>query len=260
MLADQDDELHSSPSTTSGSPGPGATLQSPGQESRKSPQIAPELTLFSNSFPFTPIGTTPEVKAKIESYLPPWESAVKLAETYLKQAGWLFRSVSRTQLMDELLPVVYKKAPPSLVHTHSGDYECPHALSIVLMSFSIWTLVDLAQEPYSPEGDHYFNLAKAAISLQNVFERPELFSIQAVHQMSIYISLRESRSDESDTSMEMSWSLIRLCHQLSETVCFNRSLPICNILLTHLSYRSDYVSGLCLSCLRQLTLHVLRSR
>lgn len=215
MLADHDDDRLSSSSATGGSPAP---VQSPNVRDSKSPQLPPELALFSNSFPFTPIGTTPEVKSKIEQHLPPWDAAVKLAETYLTQAAWLFRSVSRGQLMDELLPVVYKKALPSLVHTHSGDYEGPHALAIVFMCFAVGTLVDLSQEPYSPEADHYYNLAKAAIALQNVFERPELFSIQALHLMSIYISMRESRSDESDISMEMSWSLIRLCHQLSETV------------------------------------------
>lgn len=182
-----------------------------------SPKLPPELTLFSNSFPFTPIGPTHAVKLQIETYLPPWERACILADTYLEQAAWLFRAVSKQQLIDEMLPIIYKRRAPL---DASHEYNGPHDLSLLYMIFAVGALVDLNLEPFNKEADHYYQLAKAAIALQNIFENPELVTIQALHLMSIYNAMHQpdDRQDEAETSMEMSWSLIRVCHQLAQTV------------------------------------------
>lgn len=192
---------------------------SEGMRDSRSPRLPPELALFSNAFPFTPIGPVREVQEKIESLLPPWDRACHLAETYLEQAAWLFRAVSRPQLIDEMLPILYKRRVP-LDAEH--EYNGPHDLSLIFMIFAVGALVDLTQEPYNAEADHYYQLAKAAITLQSVLEKPELVTIQSLHLMSIYNAMHQpdEKYCESETSMEMSWSLIRLCHQLAQTVSY----------------------------------------
>lgn len=189
-------------------------------ENSRSPSLQPEVALFSNAFPFTPAGSARETQTKLEALLPAWEKAHELVETYMEQAAWLFRSVSRGQLFDEMLPVIYHRPPKKPLHEHGGNYEGPHALALLFMTFAIGLLVDLRQKPFSDESDRYYQLAKAAITLQSVLEKPELITIQALHLMSIYNMMRQPdiRDEDSETSMEMSWSLMRMCHQLSQTV------------------------------------------
>lgn len=220
LLLNEDDSGTRTPIYTSGvnSASPESARDS------KSPRLPPELTLFSNSFPFTPIGPARDVQEKIQSYLPSWDRAVSLSEIYLEKAAWLFRAVSRPQLMNEMLPIIYKRsAPLDPAHEYSG----PHDLSVLFMVFAVGALVDLTQEPYNAEADHYYQLAKAAITLQSVLEKPELATIQALHLMSIYNAMHQpvEEDGECETSMEMSWSLIRLCHQLAQTVSLMDILP-----------------------------------
>lgn len=222
FLRDEEDERFSSSSASGGSPASHPSSSS--QRDSKSPPLEPEVALFSNAFPFTPLGPTREVQSKIESLLPPWEEAVKIAEVYVEHAAWLFRSVPRDQLMDEMLPAIYHRTPPDPAHSNSGDYGGPHALALLLMCFALGTLVDLSKTAFSSEANHYYQLAKAAIVLQNAFERPEAFTIQALHLMSIYNGMRQpDEQDDSETSMEMSWSLIRQSIQLALTVSNDNS-------------------------------------
>ncbi|EJD08116.1 uncharacterized protein FOMMEDRAFT_131048 [Fomitiporia mediterranea MF3/22] len=218
LMKDDDEERFSSPSASGGSPV--SIPSSSSQHSSKSPQLQPEVALFSNAFPFTPIGPAHDMQAKIKDHLPKWDDAVKLAEVYLESAAWLFRSVSRDQLMDDMLPAIYHRSIPDPGHNNVNDYTGPHSLALLLMCFAIGTLVDITQEPYRAVSDHYYQLAKAAIVLQNVLEQPSLITVQTLHLMSIYNSMRQSdgRGDDSGTSMEMSWSLLRQAVQLGLTV------------------------------------------
>ena len=128
--------------------------------------------------------------------------------------------------MDEMLPVIYHRAPPGPPESGAGDYEGPHALALLFMAFAVGTLVDLRQEPFSAEADHYYQLAKASIVLQSVFERPNCLTVQTLHLMSIYNGMRQpdGQEDGSETSMELSWSLIRQAVQLALTVCLSAAV------------------------------------
>ncbi|KAI5123792.1 hypothetical protein M0805_009087 [Coniferiporia weirii] len=218
LINDDDDDNYSSPAASNSASSP-ASGPASARES-KSPAIQADVAHFSNAFPFTPSGSVHEVRVKLLSYLPPWESALALIDVYFEQAAWLFRSVSRGQLVDEMMPVIYGRVPSIPTHDYGINCEGPHALALLLMAFAVGTLVDLRQVAFSAEADHYYQLAKAAITLQSVLERPELVSIQALHLMSIYNAMRQpdSRDEEGETSMEMSWSLIRLAHQLAQTI------------------------------------------
>lgn len=240
LLNDDDDDTYSlSPNAFSPSP---LSAQSSIRDS-KSPIISPEIALFSNTFPFTPISSSHDILQKIEAYLPPWEDAIKLAEIYLEQAAWLFRSLTRSQLMDEMLPAIYRRPSDSADRKLADltDFNVvrlqesrgPHSLSLLFMTFAVGTLVDLNMEPFSAEADRYYHLARAALTLQSVFEQPNLFTIQVLHLMSIYNGMRQpnvnSKEDNNETtSMEMSWSLIRLCHQLAQTVRNSDTARICS--------------------------------
>lgn len=75
----------------------------------------------------------------------------------------------------------------------------------------------LSSHKVAEEAEHYYQLARAALALQPVLEKPSIVTIQSLHLMSIYNAM--SGSDlRNETSMEMTWSLITLASHLSQTV------------------------------------------
>jgi len=159
------------------------------------------------------MGQPADVEDLIRSHLPPWSRAVALADTYFEQVSWIFHGVTQLQLKDDMLPVIYDKQNP----IPGEDYSSPHDLALLFMIFAMGALVQL--EPSNAEGEHFHQLARAALGLQPVLEKPSIVTIQTLHLMSIYNAM--SGSDlKSDTSMEITWSLITLASHLSQTVRF----------------------------------------
>ena len=172
---------------------------------------ANELPYFSQAFPFTPMGQSSDVQEFIESQLPPKKEALALCETYFEQVSWIFRGVTRLQVMDDMLPVLYKEQEA----TPGEDYSGPHDLALLFVLMAIGSLV--RKKPSNSLGEHYHQISRAAISLQPVLEKPSIVTIQTLHLLSIYNAM--SGSDlKSETSMEMTWSLITLASHLSQTV------------------------------------------
>ncbi|PPQ72964.1 hypothetical protein CVT24_000166 [Panaeolus cyanescens] len=176
---------------------------------------AGDLTLFSQSFPFTPMGQPTDVQKLVESYLPPYERSNALCETYFEQVSWLFHGVTRVQLMDDMLPVIYKQrvSPPG------EDYGGPHDLALLFVILAIGALV--GREPSNAYGEHFHQISRAALALQPVLEKPSIVTIQTLHLLSIFNAM--SGSDlKSETSMEMTWSLVTLAAHLSQTIGLHR--------------------------------------
>ncbi|KAK0446109.1 fungal-specific transcription factor domain-containing protein [Armillaria borealis] len=169
-----------------------------------------DFSLFSQSFPFTPMGRSEDVQDMIRTHLPPWERAQSLGETYFEQVAWIFRGVTRQQLIDDMLPAIYRKQP-------SEEFGGPHDLSLIFMIFAIGALVENEPSTESAHAEHYHQLSRAAISLQPVLEKPSIVTIQCLHLMSIYNAMSGSDTT-SEPSMEMTWSLITLAAHLSQTV------------------------------------------
>ncbi|OCH96289.1 hypothetical protein OBBRIDRAFT_718907 [Obba rivulosa] len=188
----------------------------------KSPSVHEEIMRFSNTFPFTPMGSSDVVQELIRSHLPSYERALHLSESYMRYAGWLFRSVSEEQLTDEMLPYFYKQATSSGGITLDDEYGGPHSLALLILIFAIGALVDPELEPYNAEAEHYVHLARAALCLESIFEQPSVITIQALHLMSIYHSMTGGEPGKNDTSMETSWGLLALAAQLSQTVGLHR--------------------------------------
>lgn len=174
---------------------------------------AGDLALFSQSFPFTPMGQPTDVQKLVESYLPPYERTCTLCKTYFEQVSWLFHGVTYMQLMEDMIPVIYKQraSPPD------EDYGGPHDLALLFIILAIGALV--GRESSDAYGEHFHQISRAALALQPVLEKPSIVTIQALHLLSIYNAM--SGSDlKSETSMEMTWSLVTLASHLSQTVCY----------------------------------------
>ncbi|KAI0057395.1 hypothetical protein BV25DRAFT_1831235 [Artomyces pyxidatus] len=185
----------------------------------KSP-LPSEVVRFSYAFPFTPMGPTDTVFALIQSHLPPYELALSICQTYISNAAWLFRGVSRQQLLDEMLPAIYKQR---VVHP-PDDYGGPHDLALLLSVLAVGRIVDISLPPATAEaeGEHYNQLALAALCLKPVLEKPSLVTIQALHVSSIYNAMSGSEVSGGESSMETTWSLVALAAYLSQTIGLHR--------------------------------------
>ncbi|KIY61576.1 hypothetical protein CYLTODRAFT_495190 [Cylindrobasidium torrendii FP15055 ss-10] len=172
-----------------------------------------DMYLFSRTFPFTPMGPFEEVVDMIKGHLPSWERAVTLCKLYVEHSTWLFHGLMEDQLMDELLPDIFNRAQSN------DEATRPHDLSLLFVVFAIGELSEA--EPNQARAEHFYQISRAAISLQPMLEKPSMSTIQALHIMSVYNAM--SGSDLStDTSMEMTWSLVSLAAHLSQTIGLHR--------------------------------------
>ena len=122
----------------------------------------------------------------------------------------------------EMLPSIYRRPLPDGTPL-KDDYNGPHDYALLYLIFAIGALLDLNQEPYNAEGEHYHQLARAALCLQPVLEKPSSVTIQALHLLSIYNGLAGNEGGE--TSLETTWSLVAFAAQLSHSVRGSR-LPV----------------------------------
>ncbi|KAI0248759.1 hypothetical protein BJV78DRAFT_1233220 [Lactifluus subvellereus] len=176
-------------------------------DSSKGNNLPPHLRRFSYAFPFTPVGPVKETFALIRNCLPQWEQASSMAESYLDNAAWIFRSVTRHQLINEMLPAIYGKRaadPPD-------DYSGPHDLALLFSIFALGSVLDVSLRAYN-------QLALAALCLQPVFEKPSLVTIQTLHVASIYNAMLGNDVSGGESSMEFTWSLVALAAHLAQTV------------------------------------------
>ncbi|KAJ7130227.1 hypothetical protein C8R44DRAFT_699355 [Mycena epipterygia] len=164
--------------------------------------LPPEINQFCKAFPFTPPGIPrTSVQDMIETFLPPVERAIILCDTFLEHLSWMFHIVSRRQLVDELIPAIYKQ-----VRVSYG----PHELAVLLITLGIGALVDLNLQPYNLEAQHYYRLAQAALSLQSVMTEPSVVTIKTLHLMSIYNGLSGK-----EANMEASYGLLDMASQVA---------------------------------------------
>ena len=146
----------------------------------------------------------------IDSHLPSYERASALCEAYLENLSWFFRPIEREQIMEELIPSVYKKRCQYADATADVDY---HELSALLMVFSVGAVADLTLEPFNDEAEKYYHLSRAAISLKPIFDGASFAGVQAVALMGAY-DLFACRKP----SLEGSWNMLNLAMLLAASV------------------------------------------
>lgn len=149
----------------------------------------------------------------MEDYLPPWPRAAQLCDLYLEQAPWFFGAVTRRQLVEEILPLYYREAvvptPPESKPSPPGSSSLSvspdafqlsanskqepastsHDLGLMFVVFCFGALTDpaLPPAPHNPEAGRYFQLTRAALTLEPVLDRPpSVVTVQALSLMAIY--------------------------------------------------------------------------
>lgn len=156
---------------------------------------------MSNAFPF---GSHSELSLDyfLHNYLPSWDEAYRLTGLYLEQAPWFFGSVTKRQLVEELLPLWYEQAPraqgsPDDGSTSQTGAQLPltitpmkggaHELGLLFIIFCFGALTDMNLPP-APENtlaEQYYTLTKAVLSLEPILDRPP--SVSTVQVLSLMV-------------------------------------------------------------------------
>ncbi|KAL5487656.1 hypothetical protein ACEPAI_5764 [Sanghuangporus weigelae] len=186
------------------------------------PLASPTMTLPGETFPFKPLCLpADEILAQIEEKLPSFERASAVVEAYLENTTWLVRLVDREQIMEELIPQIYRRRQyaknGATGETQSTD---PHALALLLAIFACGAVADLTLPLWNEEADVYYHLASTAIGVRSVFDGTSLHTIQALAVLGSYdvFSCRKN-------SLEGTWKLISFCISLAASVSISfRSL------------------------------------
>lgn len=179
--------------------------------------MSERIVRASDSFPFTFTGATSEVHESLLEHLPSYGHARHLAELYIEHAAWIFRGVTTEQIMEEMLPFIYGQ-PVQAEDGTAIEYSGPHDLALLYMIFAIGCLVDFNNEPSIAEGMQHEQFARAAMSLQSVWVKPSLSTVQALHLSSIYNAMAEDESRPDNISMELSWGELSLAAQVCQIV------------------------------------------
>ncbi|RDX52322.1 hypothetical protein OH76DRAFT_207245 [Lentinus brumalis] len=199
--------------------------------------LHPELNRLASAFPHGPSDLPIfDLEDIITSYLPPWHRARELRELYLEQAPWFFGAVTRRQLCEEVFPLFYQEAQEevgsaaAMGFVGSADaFNLPngtkqqassHELGLMLVVFCFGALTDatLPAAPHNPEAERYYQLARAALSLEPVMDRPpSVATVQVLSLMAIYQGMV---ADEH--SIESTWALMGLSSKLAQSTGLHR--------------------------------------
>lgn len=138
-------------------------------------------------WPFAPINyPRMDLQALIESQLPSYERATSLCEAFLQNLGWFVGPITRTQVMEELLPAVYKRRGHRFVTKRTTHNVNVHDLALLLSVFACGAAGDLTQEPDNKEGQIYNHLCRSTLGLGSVLKKSSLSSIQAMLLLGVY--------------------------------------------------------------------------
>lgn len=134
----------------------------------------------------------------IEARLPSYRTASKLVEAYLTHVAWFSRIVTREQIVDELLPMIYKRGTPSAGsvdecgapvsgsgsgRAQSGDCNdvvYVHRLALFFAVMALGAAVETSLPINSNEAARYNGLARTCWGLRPVFQGTSLESVQTV--------------------------------------------------------------------------------
>ena len=182
------------------------------------PQPSSDVSQLVSMLPFGMAGLTNpekhrEIMDSLFNFLPPYPRATTLCETYMENSAWIFRPISREELIDETLVPVYAHAKTRNQATQENEEVSPHILAVLFMVFAHGALTDLTLPAYNSEAENYFHLGRLALSLRSVLDLASPQTLQAICLMACYHSNSGRRY-----TLDSAWLLISLASKMAQGV------------------------------------------
>ncbi|KAK2465637.1 hypothetical protein APHAL10511_002181 [Amanita phalloides] len=143
-----------------------------------------------HAFPFAQVPTSlaESYHTALTESLPHKATARALSKIYFRHAAWMYTPISENEFLDTILEPFYEPDRTPL------DATMSHRLAILYMVLALGTMLDLDRPFNSPETMHYYQLARAALSLESVLEEPSASAVQALLLMTHFMFLSEMGS------------------------------------------------------------------
>lgn len=157
------------------------------EEEHVSPPFAPhipqDLPWLSHGFPFTSAvdKALDQVRGSIQGHIPDLETTKRLANLYFCHAAWMYTPISQQEFYSSILPVVYSEEVST-----SG-----HVLGVFFMVLALGTLMDLDLPAHSSESMQFYQIARSAMAIDSVLEKPSIIAIQALILMCHFMFLSD---------------------------------------------------------------------
>ena len=153
-----------------------------------------DMSWLSHAFPFAPSlnqEAAEGLRATLLAALPDAPTARELSDIYFANAAWMYHPISKDQFDQLIFARVYPYATadsPVDIETDrdSGSFES-HRLGLLYIVLAVGILVDLKRPSHDPAAVGYFQLAKAALSLDTILEDPSIPAIQALVRFAAFI-------------------------------------------------------------------------
>ncbi|OBZ66409.1 putative zinc transporter cis4 [Grifola frondosa] len=145
----------------------------------ESPQIPlpTDIHWLSHTFPFsssvheTGIG----IRSSIMALLPEASKARRLAGIYYQHAAWMYTPVPDVEFYGSIFPGIYEQRMDSDPAPMDS-----HRLAVLCLVLGLGALLDLEKPSLSSEATRYYQLGRAALSLDSILEAQSIPAIQAL--------------------------------------------------------------------------------
>ncbi|EJD46940.1 hypothetical protein AURDEDRAFT_184166 [Auricularia subglabra TFB-10046 SS5] len=152
-----------------------------------------------------------EMALRLARCLPPVNEARTLVDLYYRDATWLFMPISGEEFEETIFARVYSGAVPCV-----GDIT-PHELALLFMIMAHACIIDLNRPPYNEDAANYYELARAALSLDPAIDHPTIHAVQSVLLMSMFLQMWEHVG-----CTTTSYNLIGLMAQMCQSLGLHR--------------------------------------
>ncbi|KIY50011.1 hypothetical protein FISHEDRAFT_9107, partial [Fistulina hepatica ATCC 64428] len=149
----------------------------------------------------------PAFAQEVINLLPPMSDAVRTVNAYLDHGQFLYRALSREEVYDQLLNVVYQNDGPKSMYYYQ-------ALGLFYAILALGSQFDHDCKPESPQPHEYYLIARAALSLYPPNVSATLWSIQATLHLAEFLELNENET----TGSAQAWTFVGLAVRFSHSV------------------------------------------
>lgn len=175
--------------------------------------IPPELLELSQTWPCaSDTAHKADTRRTLESQLPSKARATALIESYLQNVGWYCMPVNRSQLMEDIVPVLYPNEK-----SDSASHLSAQELTMTFSVFACGAAADRTQKQDNEEGWLFYHLARSSLSLDAMLENASLSTVQTLVLMALYMALSGRTC-----GVEASWKWTSFAANIAASVSWMR--------------------------------------
>ncbi|KAI0716023.1 hypothetical protein C8T65DRAFT_642581 [Cerioporus squamosus] len=170
-------------------------------------QLPTDIPWLSHTFPFsTAINETAAgIRSSVLASLPDHAKARELVNLYYKHAAWMYTPIPEAEFEETIFSRVYDQR----MDTDPAPLDS-HRLAVLCLVLGLGALLDLDKPSLSAEAMRYYQLGRAALSVDSVLESQSIPAIQALILMCHYMFLSFVEGPR--------WALMGLAVKLAQSV------------------------------------------